>query len=233
MSSASGAPLLLAAGAVKSALEALLRDDAAWRGPRPRVEFGTVGALRDRVLAGETPAVAVLSAEAMETLVARGRAVPDGVVALGRASIGLARHDGVPARPIDTLERFRDALLAARSVGWAGGAHGATAGRHFEHVLDTLGIAAAVRSRGRVFAFGVEAVAACGRGEVELAVSQGTEIVGRPGVSLLGSFPVPHGLSTRYAAAALSDTEQARAILDTLSSQKGRDALRASGFEEA
>ncbi|WP_270938650.1 substrate-binding domain-containing protein, partial [Falsiroseomonas oryzae] len=143
---------------------------------------------------------------------------------------GLALRDGAPRRPIDTPDAFRAALLAAGSIGWADPASGATGGRHFEKVIAALGIADSVRAKGRLFSFGVEAVAACGRGEVELAVSQATEIIDRPGVSLLGLFPPPHDLSTGYAAAALRDTPGAAALLALLSSDAARRALAAIGF---
>ncbi|MFT8246941.1 molybdate ABC transporter substrate-binding protein [Roseomonas sp. BN140053] len=228
MSGPGATPALLAAGAVKSAVEALLRRPSLWEGEPPRADFGTVGALRDRVLAGESPAVVVLSEEAIAALA--GRLVPGTVMPLGRTGIGLALRAGGVPRPIGTGPELREALLVAASVGWADAARGATAGRHFERVIAELAIAEVVRAKGRVFGFGVEAVAACGRGEVELAVSQATEILGQPGVSLLGEFPPPFDLGTRYAAAALAEGPEARAILAVLAGPEAGRALRGIGF---
>lgn len=216
-------PILLAAGAIKTAVERLLASGA-WQGETPIIHYGTAGALRDRVLAGETADVVVTSAEHMAklpTLV---------VLPLGEAGTGLAMRDGAPRRPIDTAEALKAALLAAESIGWADPASGATGGRHFEKVINALGIAPAIRAKSRLVDFGVEAVAACGRGEVELAVSQASEIAGQPGVSLLGLFPPPHDLSTAYAAGALTDAPAARALLDLLGSEAARTALAAIGF---
>ncbi len=84
------APALLAAGAVKTAIEALLAAPGVWQGARPRVLFGTVGALRDRILAGEPCDATVLSAEVMDALVARGLIDPATVVPLGVTGVGLA-----------------------------------------------------------------------------------------------------------------------------------------------
>jgi molybdate transport system substrate-binding protein len=221
----SAAPILLAAGAIKTAVEHLL-ESGAWQGPPPDVRYGTAGALRDRVLAGEVADVVVTSDEALAKLpILPGRRVP-----MGAAGTGLALRDGAPRRPIDTAEGFRAALLAAESIGWADPARGATGGRHFEKVIAALGIAEEVRAKGVLFPFGVEAVAACGRGEVELAVSQATEIIDRPGVSLLGLFPPPHDLSTGYSAGALRDTPGAAALLALLSGAAARQALAVIGF---
>lgn len=214
-------------GAIKTAVE---RID--WPG-RPEIAWGTVGALRDRVLAGERPAVLVVSDAALEQLAQRGLVRRGAILPLGRAGTGFALRDGAPRRPIGTPEELRAALLAAESIGWADASSGATAGKHFEGVIETLGIADAMRAKAKLFNFGVEAVAACGRGEVELAVSQVTEIVNRPGVSLLGALPPPHDLSTGYAAAPLEDSAQARAILAVLAAPATRAALDAIGFTRA
>ncbi len=222
--------VVLAAGAVKAAVERLLEG---WDGPRPELRYGTAGALRDRVLAREEADVVITSAESLATLREAGRLVPGSDVAMGEAGTGLALRDGAPRRSIATPEALREALLAAGSIGWADPARGATGGRHFERVIAELGIAAAVRAKGRLFPFGVEGVAACGRGEVEMAVSQVTEIIGQPGVSLLGALPPPHALSTAYMAAALRDGPLACGLLARLASPEMRAALSAIGFVHA
>ncbi|HEV7268391.1 MAG TPA: substrate-binding domain-containing protein [Falsiroseomonas sp.] len=221
------APVLLAAGAVKTAVERLL-EAGAWRGAQPVIHYGTAGALRDRVLAGEAADAVVTSEEGLAMLREAGlvkRELP-----LGAAGTGLALRDGATARPIDTAEGLRAALLAAASIGWADPARGATGGRHFEKVIAALGIEEQVRAKGTRFPFGVEAVAACGRGEVEFAVSQATEIIGRPGVSLLGLFPPPHALSTGYAAAALREGAMAEALMALFGSAAARRAMAEIGF---
>lgn len=219
------APVLLAAGAIKTAVERLLAAGA-WPGPPPLVRYGTAGALAGRVLAGEPADVVVTSTEHL------ARLAPLAVLPLGEAGTGLALRDGAPRRPMRDAAGFRAALLAAESIGWADPASGATGGRHFERVIAALGIEREIRAKGRLYDFGVEAVAACGRGEVELAVSQATEILGRPGVSLMGLFPPPHDLSTAYAAGALNDGPAARALMALLGGEAARAALAAIGFTQ-
>ncbi len=217
--------VFLCAGAVKSAAEHLLHT---LPGAPPEIRYGTAGALRDRALAGEAADVIVTSDEALAKLaIAPGSRVP-----MGAAVTGLAVRDGAPRRPIATEAALREALLAAQNIAWADPARGATGGRHFEKVIRALGIEAEMRAKALIVPFGVEAVAACGRGEVELAVSQATEIIGQPGVALLGAFPPPHALSTTYAGAALRETADARRILDWLRSPAMRAELRRIGFEE-
>jgi molybdate transport system substrate-binding protein len=226
------APVLLAAGAVKTAVERLLAAPDAWQGARPRAVFGTVGALRDRILAGEACDATVLSAEAMALLVARGLIDPATVAPLGVTGVGLAAGAGVAVGPIDTEAGLVAALRAAASIAWADPASGATAGRHFAAVLDRLGLAAAVRAKSLIVPFGVEAVAACARAEAALAVSQATEILGMPGVRLVGLLPPPHALETVYVVGAPRASAAAAAIVATLTGPAGRAALAAIGCNE-
>ena len=226
-SAAQPASEILAAGAAQHVLAAVL---AAWPGPgpTPTAAYDTVGAQRDRVLReGARPAVAVLSAAAAEALrragLATGNAVP-----LGRTGVGLGARDASTLPAITGTEELREVLERAGSVGWADPARGATAGRVFERALADLGIA--LGERGRVFPFGVEAVAAAARGEVEVAVSQGTELHGRPGVRFLGYLPESLQEWTGYSAVAVTAGQRAEAILAALAGPVGRAALRDAGF---
>lgn len=219
--------MLFFCGAVKTAFEHM-----AWPGSPP-IAWGTVGALRDRVLAGERPAVIIVSDAAIVQLAEKGLVRRDAVLSMGRTGTGLAVRDGAPRRPIGTPAELKVALLACGSIAWADASSGATAGKHFEGVIAKLGIAAEMHAKAKLVRFGVEAVEACGRGEVELAVSQSTEIVNRPGLSLLGEFPAPFALSTGYAAAPVAEGELARATMAQLASPAARAALDAIGFRRA
>jgi molybdate transport system substrate-binding protein len=217
----------LVAGAAKGVIQALAPEFEAETGWRIEAAFDTAGALRDRILAGEAADVAILSREAVEAVGRRGP-----VVALGRTGIGLAGRAGAAHPAIGSPEAFAAALRRAASIGYADPARGATAGRHFIGVVEALGLAAELRPRLRPFPFGIEAVAAVGRGEVELAVSQATEILGQPGIALVGLFPAPHALSTAYEAVALSATEGAVRLLQALQGPAAAEARTRCGFFE-
>jgi molybdate transport system substrate-binding protein len=215
------------AGAAKGVIQALAPEFEAETGWRIEAAFDTAGALRDRILAGEAADVAILSREAVEAVGRRGP-----VVALGRTGIGLAGRAGAAHPAIGSPEAFAAALRRAASIGYADPARGATAGRHFIGVVEALGLAAELRPRLRPFPFGIEAVAAVGRGEVELAVSQATEILGQPGIALVGLFPPPHALSTAYEAVALSATEGAVRLLQALQGPAAAATRQRYGFFE-
>jgi molybdate transport system substrate-binding protein len=68
------------------------------------------------------------------------------------------------------------------------------------------------------------------RGEVALAFSQAPEIIGHPGVQFVGLLPDEFQLWTAYAAAAVADGEEARALLALFASEAGRAAFARIGF---
>lgn len=226
-------PPIFAAGAVKHAVEELRDGLRAAGRPVPEAAYDTVGALRDRILAGERPAVTLLSAEAIEALQRRGLVPADGIAELGRTGVGLAAPAGRPVPDISTPESFRAALLAAESLAFADPARGATAGRHFAGLLERLGIAEQMRPKLRLVPFGVEGVTMASRGEVALAVSQATEIIDRPGVQFVGLLPEALNLWTVYRAAVVQDGEEARALLGLLTGDAAKAAFARIGFRPA
>ncbi|WP_270935064.1 substrate-binding domain-containing protein, partial [Falsiroseomonas oryzae] len=88
-------PVLLAAGAIKTAVEELLHRPGLWQGPPPDVRYGTAGALRDRALAGEAADVVVTSDDGIAKLRDAGR-LHGAALPLGAAGTGLALRDGAP-----------------------------------------------------------------------------------------------------------------------------------------
>ncbi len=223
--------IVFAAGAVKAAVERLVPLYDAAGADRIAASYDTVGALRDRALAGEAVHIVLLSTAGLAPLAERGRIAAGTRVAVGRTGIGLAGAKG-RVSPIDTPARFAAVLREAKSIGYADPARGATAGTHFAKQLAELGLAEPLKDRLKVFPFGVEAVEAAGRGEIEIAVSQATEIVAHPEkVAFLGLFPDPHQLWTPYEAALLADSAAARRWLALVASPQGKNAFAKIGFE--
>jgi molybdate transport system substrate-binding protein len=226
-------PPIYAAGAVKHAVEELREGLRAAGRPVPDALYDTVGALRDRIIAGARPAVTLLSAEAIAALAERRLVPEDGILDVGRTGVGLAAPAGRPAPDISTPEAFRAALLAAESIAFADPTRGATAGRHVAALLERLGILEVLRPKLRLVPFGVEGITLAGRGEVALAFSQATEIIGRPGVQLVGLLPDALQLWTVYRAAAVQDGSEARALLTLFTSAPAKAAFARIGFRPA
>jgi molybdate transport system substrate-binding protein len=223
---AQSGPDIFAAGAVKTAVEVLLE-----RAPGPwTAQFGTVGALRDQVLAGARPRVVLLSEDAIARLDAAGLILPGSRRRVGRTGVALATRAGATLPDISTPDALRAALLAAPSFAYADPARGATAGAHVAAILDRLGIADAMRGKTRLVPFGVDGVTLAAAGEVALAASQASEIIGRAGVAMVGLLPDALQLWTPYSVAAIRDATNHQPLLTLFTSPAARAAFTAIGF---
>jgi molybdate transport system substrate-binding protein len=224
---------VFAAGAVQSIVQETAAGFERETGHRLRFSFGTVGALQNRIVAGEAADVAVLSVAAIGELERRALAASAPRSVVGTMGPGIAIRAGAPAVRVGTPDELRETLLAARSISYGDPARGATAGIHFAGVLERLGIAEAMRARTVLVAFGVDAIQRVANGESELAVSQVSEILANPGVRLAGPLPPTLQNATTYAAAALvrsGAAAAAAAYVRYLASPEVIARFRALGF---
>jgi molybdate transport system substrate-binding protein len=211
---------IFAAGAVQSVALATKADFERESGHSLDFAFGTVGALQNRVVAGEAADVTILSVAAIAELDRRSLTAAEPRLTIGTVSAGIASRVGAPRPKMSTPEELRESLLAARSISYGDPARGATAGIRFAGVLGRLGIAEAMQPKTVLVPFGVEAIDKVAKGEVELAASQSSEILATPGVELAGLLPPPHHNSTTYVAvmpAAARNRDAAAAYLRFLS----------------
>jgi molybdate transport system substrate-binding protein len=138
---------ILAAGATEGPLTELLPEFERASGHRVDIEFGTVGSLRDRFVGGEKADAIVLSTVVLEALEKDGRFVPGSRVEFGRATCGVAIRDGFLMPDISTPEKFKNALLAARSVAQTDPAQGGSSGIYFAGLLERMGIAGEMKDK--------------------------------------------------------------------------------------
>lgn len=223
---------VFAAGAVKHAMTAAQEPFERATGHRLVFTFDTVGALRDRVLAGERPHLIVVSAAAIDALVSAGHIARAEARDLGAIGVALAVRRGAPVPDVSTAERLTSVLRAAPSIAYGSPARGATAGTHFERILDRLGLLAEIRGKARVVDFGVQAIDAVAEGSVALGVSQASEIAPVTGVSLVAPLPPEFRLETRYAVAPVTNSAGGSAFRAFLQGSEGRSLLRAVGFSD-
>ena len=107
-----------------------------------------MGALRDKIYAGEPADLTIVTPVIIEQLQAKGLVRADTRVPLGRVGGGIAVPLGAPRPAIGTPDELKQALLAAKEIYYADPTI-ATAGAYFLKVADRLGIGDEVRKKGR------------------------------------------------------------------------------------
>jgi molybdate transport system substrate-binding protein len=221
---------IFVAGAAKSAYEQVAPHYEHLSGNTLKPSFDTVGALRDRVLAGEKPDLVMLSTAGVDALAQRGLTNDAARTDIGVVVAGLAVLKGAPVPDISTPEALKQALLNAKSVGQADGAKGATSGAHFSKVIDALGVRDALAPKLTVLPFGVDVIRGVGEGKFEIGVSQSSEIVPIPDVTFVGGLPAPYALRTTYTAAAIGGSEAGMQMLKYLQSDFAKGGFVAAGL---
>jgi molybdate transport system substrate-binding protein len=198
-------------------------------------DFGAVGALRDRVLAGEPADLLVVTPAIIMTLEAEQRVRAGSRVDLGRVGGGIAVRVGDPLPAIDTPDALEQALLDADEVYYADPAV-ATAGAALMRIVDTLGIGDEVRAKGHIASGGKAAMQnmALSTAPRVIGATQISEIKSVPEVRLVGEYPAPLQVETTYSAIILERTTRADDATQLVQFFAGPDfqaRLAQSGFE--
>ncbi len=192
---------LLSAGAAQG-LVAALAEDLAAAGLEVAGSFGAVGAIRDRILAGEAFDVVIVSSNVIEELEASGHIVSGLVHEIGSVPTGIGVREGDPVPDCSDPARFKAALEAAEAI-FLPDPEKATAGIHLVKTMRELGVADDVFGRMRAYPNGHAAMTAmavtCDVRRV-IGCTQATEIIAAPGIGYVGPLPKACGLSTGYSA---------------------------------
>jgi len=193
-----------------------------------RVYDSSVAAMK-RIAAGETGDAAVFTAAAIDDLIAQGRMLAR--TDLTHSFVGVAVRRGAPRPDISTPDKFKSALLAAKSV-----AHSKTgaSGLYFVSLTERLGIADAIKAKAVVIDGIVGTLAA--RGEAEIAVQQISELMQADGVDIVGRLPDELQSVTVFSAGvftASTQSELARAFVADLASPAHAALIRRNGMEPA
>ena len=223
---------VLGAGAVRSIVTELAQAFEKDTGHKVSLAFGTVGVTRQR-LAAEPADVVIMSDVAIDESIKQDRIVSGSRTDIARTGMGVGVRDGAPRPDIATPEAFKRTLLAAKSLTYVDPAQGATSGIHFAAILQTFGIADAMKPKTTLVPGGYPAELVA-KGEVEMVVHQISEIVPVKGVTLVGPLPKAVQKVTVYSAgiaAKATAPEVARAFVAFLTAPSVRPKFAAAGLD--
>ncbi len=225
---------VLAAGAVEAVVRDMVGSFEKESGHRVKLTYAPVGALRDKIYAGEPADLTIVTPVIIEQLLARGLVRSGTRTDLGRVGGGIAVRKGTIRPAIGTPEELKRALLAAKEIYYADPKI-ATAGAYFLQVADRLGIGEEARKKGRTGRGGKESMEMMARSTVEaIGLTQISEILSVPEVELVGPYPGDLQLMTTYTGILLERTPQpaaAEAFLRFLTSPPVQARFKQQGYE--
>jgi molybdate transport system substrate-binding protein len=191
--------------------------------------FGPTNLLLDKLTQGEKADVAIMTDTAIEDLATRGTIMGDSRRDLARSGIGIAVTAGTPKPDIGSVEAFRQALLAAKSIAYS---RSGASGLHFAELIRRLGIANEVNSKAKVFDGVVGELAA--RRDVEMAVQQISELKLVSGIDIVGALPDELQQVTTFSAGVFATSARPAAaglLIAALATPEVAAVMRKQGLE--
>lgn len=194
------------------------------------IDYDPANTLRRKIEGGAAFDVAIVTRPVIDALVGQNKIVRDSCADIGRSGLGIAVRKGAAKPDIATIDAFKRALLAAKSVVRS---KEGTSGLYFETLLTRLGIAEAMR--GKIILGGSGRIAELvARGEAELAVQQIPELLPVSGADFVGPLPAELQLYTVFSAGigtAATDLVAARHFIDTLTAPGSSALFKLKGLE--
>jgi molybdate transport system substrate-binding protein len=223
---------ILTTGAMKEVVLAVVPAFEKQTGHKALVSNDTAGAIARRIEGGEPFDLGVLTPGAIKDLAAKGK-FAGSASNLARVGVGVVVKAGAPAPDISSVDAFKRALLAAKSVAYIDPESGGSSGIYVANLLDKLGIAAEIKPKAKLKKGGYVADLVAS-GEAELGLHQISEILAVKGVRLAGPLPAEIQNYTTYAAAVSANTQHADAaqvLLKLLTGPEAEVVLKERGME--
>jgi molybdate transport system substrate-binding protein len=192
---------------------------------------GGVDAAR-RVEAGERFDFVVLADSAIDALTAARRVDPDGRIDFAHSGVAIAVKRGARRPDLGNETAVRDAVLAARSVGYSTG----PSGKHLARLFQRWGIAQTIAPRLVQASPGVPVAELVAVGDAELGFQQLSELIDDSRIDVVGPLPPEIQGRTVFSAVVCTASiraEATKALLSFLASSEADVAKRRHGMEPA
>jgi molybdate transport system substrate-binding protein len=205
-------------------------------GCRIAASFGPSAQIARRIGEGETSDVTIVTLEAVEDLIKQGKVVAGTQAVIARSGVGLAVRKGAPKPDISSVEKFKQAMLAAKSVAISNPVGGGQSGAIVANAFERLGITDAMKPKTTYGSGGPTGLSGqyVARGETEMALQQIPELMAVPGIDVVGPLPPELQVMTVFAASVSSsakEPEAARALIAFLAAPAAQTVMKAKGLE--
>ena len=142
---------VISGGAFKQVLNALAAQYQKESSNTLDITYQTVGQHLKLIESGaESFDVAVLTPEAIDGLISKGKVAPGSRADLAKTGVGVVVRQGTPLPDIGSVEAFKRTLLAAKSVAYIDPAAGGSSGIYVAKLLERLGIAKDVNAKAKL-----------------------------------------------------------------------------------
>ena len=224
---------LLTAGAFKPVAVEIVAEFEKRTGNKVTIDNDTAGGLSKRVAAGEYFDVVIMPPLVLGPFLGN-KLVESSAKSLARAGIGVAVKQGAAQPDISSVDGFKKALLAARTIGYVDPASGGSSGIYLAKLFEKMGIADQLKPKTVLVKGGLVAEKVAS-GEAEIGMQQASELMSVPGAVFVGPIPLDVQNYTIYSgavSAASRDRAAADALMLALADPKNLPILKKKGLDE-
>lgn len=198
-------------------------------GIAPEVSWNPTTVIMQRIESGARADALILIDKSMADLVRRGIIREDSVRPIATANIGVAVALDVKAPKLDTVDDFKSAILAARSVAYS---RSGASGIYFAGLIERLGVAEAINAKATIIPEGFTARQIV-EGSADLAIQQISELMSVDGIQIAGPLPPEVQSGTDFSVASFAEAEnpdEAIRLLHHLTSREAHEAYENGGL---
>ncbi len=177
--------------------------------------------------------VVVSAVPLIDALVKKGLLRPESHTNFAKVGVGVSVRKGAPRPDISTVDAFKAAMLKAKTIAHGDPAGGGAGSVYMPALFSRLGIAEQMKQKTRLL--NAHAAAhAIAEGEVEMGLTQVSEILAYDTIALAGPLPLEIQNYTHFAAGVLTASRQsdaAMAFIKFLVSPAAATIMRSKGLE--
>ena len=195
------------------------------------VDTDIAATLADRIIGGEPFDIFVGPPVQMNWLVQSNKVLAGTRTAIAHSGIGVEVRAGAPKPDISSVEAFKKALLAAKSVGYL--QQDGTSGSYLHGLFERLGISEGLKEK--IVRPPTDIVSELvAKGEIELGMVVITQILTTAGVELVGPIPPEIQSYVRWSGAVGANStvpDVAKELLKFLTGPTALPVLKVQGME--
>jgi molybdate transport system substrate-binding protein len=221
--------------AVKGLISELVTQFERASGDTVITEFEPGPFVKKKIDAGETFDVAILTPNLIDELIKNVVVDGETVTAIARTGVGVAVRAGTPQPDLSSVDALKSSLRAASSIGFTDPSTGAAGAVYVVKMIERLGMTDELKSKIKTYAAGSGGFPkAIIDGEVEIWLTQISEIVPVAGIELAGPLPRELQFFTVFTAGVATNAKDTRAVRELLkyfTSPSVAPLIKAKGME--
>lgn len=189
-------------------------------------------AIMQRMAAGERYDLIMISSTELVELTRQGKIVSGSRADLAKSGIGIAVRAGAPRPNVSSSAALKQALLAAKTVGYTSGPSGV----YMAGLIERMGIAAEVKPKHRTVPSGGTVGTIVASGDAEIGFQQVSELVHIPGIAYIGPLPADVQCITVFSCGLQTGAPQpeaAKALMAFLTTPAAVAVMQKHGLEPA